>query len=954
MPAANASTIATLVVELTGDGEAYLHELSHLIGGTESLTHQLVKSFEIAAAGIVASVTAIVGLSIKEYADFEVALVDSTANMTGATEQMRQEMLRTAITLSDEGKGSAEELAKAYGALRVNGKDASQAIKDIGVADEFAISTHRDAVESTMALARAQVAVGLASKDATEDMEHLEQVSDVITKASQIGNSSQMAFAGALAESGIQIRMLSGGLTEGAAILATYTKQGKDAGTASTNLNMMLRTLEQSATHNKQVWEAYGISVYDSNGKLKPLADIIKQLERNFVGLTDQQQRQELADLGFQARTLLATKSLIGMSSTIREFQTDLENAGGATEKVANQQLATFDAQIIKAYNNLKNILVVIGSELVPVLEQLNRQMAMFNSSTNATSVNVHDLADFMRDALVTAIGLVGDAFHGLVFIWKIGQASFAGMIAMTTSGLLALAETTDRVLNGIYSTMQRIANVLVEATRISVKPSDLVKAWNAPTESLSAFGAQVAVLKRASAEADQEVIKLWQDATNYADRATAAANKLTTSLGVQTTVTAQTATTTHALYDYLKAIEDEYDDLINNTATYNRLLPETYQLQKDIAEAWEVDSTKIKEYNVALASGQVTLAQYTMAMEKLHLKGMAEDPFEKAMVEVMHLDAAFAHGIITINEYQAAVTKAMTGANPLLGQKSIFGDLGGKVDITADAMGKSGIGDQDALHSIEKEKAIANQKYLVMKEAADKELKLLNFSEAQKSQIMLTMERTHLLQTKNYEAQRMSLLLNSAQQIGDSLTSMAEMAGGKQSGVYKAMFAASKAFAIADSIIKIQQGIANAVSLGWPAMIPAIASVVAASANIVSSIQAVALNFEGGGDTPDGARIGGLDGKGGMLAMVHPKERIIDKTRSSSTGDSPAINVQIINQTDAQVTTMPTDDGKGLRVLIKRMKQEIAADVRNGGGIVSDAFETSYANLLRGQRGPR
>lgn len=39
-------------------------------------------------------------------------------------------------------------------------------------------------------------------------------------------------------------------------------------------------------------------------------------------------------------------------------------------------------------------------------------------------------------------------------------------------------------------------------------------------------------------------------------------------------------------------------------------------------------------------------------------------------------------------------------------------------------------------------------------------------------------------------------------------------------------------------------------------------------------------LNFEGGGQTPRGARAGGLDGKGGMLAMVHPNERWIDETK--------------------------------------------------------------------------
>jgi hypothetical protein len=58
-------------------------------------------------------------------------------------------------------------------------------------------------------------------------------------------------------------------------------------------------------------------------------------------------------------------------------------------------------------------------------------------------------------------------------------------------------------------------------------------------------------------------------------------------------------------------------------------------------------------------------------------------------------------------------------------------------------------------------------------------------------------------------------------------------------------MFAVSKGFAIAESIIKIQQGIANAAALPFPANIPAMATVAASTASIVSTISGT--NFGGG-----------------------------------------------------------------------------------------------------------
>lgn len=92
------------------------------------------------------------------------------------------------------------------------------------------------------------------------------------------------------------------------------------------------------------------------------------------------------------------------------------------------------------------------------------------------------------------------------------------------------------------------------------------------------------------------------------------------------------------------------------------------------------------------------------------------------------------------------------------------------------------------------------------------------------------------------------SVALNAAQSTAESLASIAKDSLGEQSRIYRAMFIASKAFAIADSIIKIQQGIANALALPFPANLGAVAVVAAQAASIVSNIKAISLQFADGG----------------------------------------------------------------------------------------------------------
>lgn len=53
-------------------------------------------------------------------------------------------------------------------------------------------------------------------------------------------------------------------------------------------------------------------------------------------------------------------------------------------------------------------------------------------------------------------------------------------------------------------------------------------------------------------------------------------------------------------------------------------------------------------------------------------------------------------------------------------------------------------------------------------------------------------------------------------------------------------------------------------------------------------------LSFDGGGVTSSGPRAGGLDGKGGFLAMLHPQETVIDHTKGQVAGGATNVHVTV------------------------------------------------------------
>lgn len=130
---------------------------------------------------------------------------------------------------------------------------------------------------------------------------------------------------------------------------------------------------------------------------------------------------------------------------------------------------------------------------------------------------------------------------------------------------------------------------------------------------------------------------------------------------------------------------------------------------------------------------------------------------------------------------------------------------------------------------------------------------------------------------------------------------------GHEQSGIYKTLFAAQKAFSIASSIVAIQAGIANAASLPWPANLAAMASVIAATASIVATIQGTSY---GGGKQYGGPTSAGTmyrvneGGRPEMFTAANGAQYMLPTTAGSVTPASAvergrSQSTTVINQTN-------------------------------------------------------
>lgn len=204
--------------------------------------------------------------------------------------------------------------------------------------------------------------------------------------------------------------------------------------------------------------------------------------------------------------------------------------------------------------------------------------------------------------------------------------------------------------------------------------------------------------------------------------------------------------------------------------------------------------------------------------------------PMEEYKAQIAALNALFADGDISLQSYNARLAElAAAAAGGLANLPGIDPGTGmAYEDVSA-------VADENARYAAQLEEFATFRETLLQMGVDYNALEEAAYAQ-------------HMNNLAAIDQARRDVSLNAISDMAGSTTSIMKDMFGEQSKLYKAAFAAEKAVAIARSIMAIQTGIAQASALPFPANLGAIASVIAATASIVSNIQAVALNFKDGG----------------------------------------------------------------------------------------------------------
>jgi TP901 family phage tail tape measure protein len=425
-----------------------------------------LQKFGKVAAGIgaaaIGAVTGVAVAGVRAFTEFDSKLQQSVAIMGDVSDALRTDMSDAAREVAKTTTFSAAEAAESYFFLASAGLSAEQSIAALPQVAAFAQAGMFDMATATDLLTDAQSALGLTSEDTAVNLQNMTELSDVLVKANTLANASVSQFSEALTnKAAASMRSLNIDMEEGVAVLAVFADQGIKGSQAGTTFNATIRGLTQGVQRNAAEFQRLGVEVFNADGEFNNMADIVSQLEGALGGLSVEQQRAELTALGMTEETLAGTLALLGNSDAIREYESELRNAGGTVDEVAGKQLETFSSQLELMKSQFEDIGIEVGSVLVPILSET---MTSLGPVIGEIGVAVGEAFEEMAPALAEIAGHIPGLVQAFIPLIPIITELAVLFLELAAMALPIIVEMFEALLPPILELAPLIAEVLLVA----------------------------------------------------------------------------------------------------------------------------------------------------------------------------------------------------------------------------------------------------------------------------------------------------------------------------------------------------------------------------------------------------------------------------------------------------------------------------------------------------------
>lgn len=346
---ANAAVLS-LLLKADDQISGVLGNVKNQVNGLGSTIANNHKAIGGAMLGIGGAITGFAALSVRASLDYSQSMAKVRA-VTGATDEQFQTLQETAKALGASTQFTASEVASAMSYMGMAGMKTDTILQALPDTLNLAAAGALDMGSAANIVTNILAGFGMEAED-------LSRATDVLSKTFTSSNTDLMMLGESMKYAAPVAKAFGITFEETSAIIGMFGNAGIQGSMAGSTLRQALVQLDKSA-------EEFGLTIYDTSGKMRPMADILADLEAKNLTASE---AMEL----FQLRAGPGMMALLDQGSgALKQFTEDLKNSGGTAENIATVQMEGLHGEMVKLKSSFEAVQISVAEAIGPAVSSM-------------------------------------------------------------------------------------------------------------------------------------------------------------------------------------------------------------------------------------------------------------------------------------------------------------------------------------------------------------------------------------------------------------------------------------------------------------------------------------------------------------------------------------------------------------------------------------------------------
>lgn len=392
------------------DARDQINDLSKQSERMQRMGDSFKKTGKKMTAGLTLPLVGLATMAVRTGMQYETSMSNVQA-ISGATADDMAKLEAVAREMGSTTRYSASESADALGFMALAGWKVEEmtaalpSVLNLATAGQLDLASASDIVTDLMSM------FGMEAKDASK-------ATDIFAAAQSNSNTNVQQLSEALKMAGPAAASASQSLEDTSAVLGILADNGIKGSSAGTAVNAMFSDMQKSAEDGAISVGDASIAIYDAEGNMRSIVDIMKDMEQATAGMSDEQRNSALQSI-FQRQSLRGVNTLLNAGTdSLVDLQGELYGSNGAAQDMANTMDDNMQGSLLALKSAVEEIAIQffeLGNGplrgLIDWLTQTVRKFGEMDDSTKQTIIIIGGIVAAIGPLLIilgTVIGAAG------------------------------------------------------------------------------------------------------------------------------------------------------------------------------------------------------------------------------------------------------------------------------------------------------------------------------------------------------------------------------------------------------------------------------------------------------------------------------------------------------------------------------------------------------------------